>query len=454
LLSQDNGPSAEEKHAQLARVVDSAVLQNAPMLQKLLEFLGSQAINGDTEEINETALAIKVFGRSDDFDPTTDTSVRTAVYRLRTKLREYYAAEGKLDPISVEIRKGHYAPVFRRQLCSNTSAASQPSVPLRETPHAESVPVTPEPPKRQRSIPIKPSAVAAGLLLFIGGLAAGVILAISSNARDRTAARSEPLDSLWRSFLGSERTVLVTFSNAELLQTDTRDLLRYDVGAVDARGAEVDPSLAAKHVALPQFVRNHSLFYEDGYSGTGEVNAVHALTRMLSKAGVDVLVKRVRLLTTDDLKAHNVVLLGSSQENRAVAELHLGQSYVFDFPSGSRSSWAGRIFDKRAVPGASAASWSVQRDPKTKALLTDYAVFAVVPGVAPNRRVMMLAGLTTSGTQGAAEFATSSSQVAELLNSLFRGGPPSLFEAILEVQVVQGLDPVSVRRVAARRLGE
>ena len=137
-----------------------------------------------------------------------------------------------------------------------------------------------------------------------------------------------------------------------------------------------------------------------------------------------------------------------------IPELHLGQSYMFDLPSGSRSSWAGRIFDKRPAPGASAASWSVQRNPKTKALRTDYAVFGVVPGVAPMRRVMMLAGLTTSGTQGAAEFATSSSQVPELLNPLFRGRPPSLFEAILEVQVVQGLDPVSVRHITARRLGE
>jgi hypothetical protein len=270
----------------------------------------------------------------------------------------------------------------------------------------------------------------------------------------RTAARPEPLDSLWRGFLGSDHRVLVTFSNAELLQTDTRDLLRYDVGAVDDRGAEVDPSLAAKHVALPQFVRNHSLFYEDGYSGTGEVKAVYALTNMLSRAGVDVLVKRVRLLTTDDLKAYNVVLLGSSQENRAVAELHLGHSYEFQFPTGSGSSWAGRIFDKRAAPGASGASWSVQRDSKTQALRTDYAVFAVVPGMAPNRRVMLLAGLTTSGTQGAAEFATTNSQVGELLNPLFRGGAPSFFESVLEVQVVQGLDPVSVRRIAARRVGE
>jgi hypothetical protein len=451
LVSQEYEPSPEEKHAELARVVDSAVLQNAPMLQKLLEFLGDHAIKGDSAEINETTLALKVFGRSGDFDPTTDTSVRSAVYRLRTKLRDYYSAEGKRDPISIEIRKGHYTPVFRRQLAVDGSVAGPLAVSLDEAPDSPPAPPAPELPAPQRRMPIKLVA-AAGLIVFAGGLMVGMALTRFSDAR--AATRSDSLDPLWRSFLGNDRRVLITFSNAELLQTDTRDLLRYEVGAVDDRGAEVDPSLAAKHVALPQFVRNHNLFYEDGYSGTGEVKAVYALTNMLSKAGVDVLVKRVRLLTTEDLKAYDVVLLGSSQENRAVAELHLGHNYAFQFPSGSGSSWAGRIFDKRAALGASDASWSVQRDSRTQALRTDYAVFAVVPGVAPNRRVMLLAGLTTSGTQGAAEFATTNSQVAELLKPLFRGGAPSFFESVLEVQVVQGLDPVSVRRIAARRVGE
>jgi hypothetical protein len=452
LVIQENEPSPEEKHAELARVVDSAALQNAPMLQKLLEYLGNQAIKGDHAEINETTLALKVFGRSNDFDPTTDTSVRSAVYRLRTKLRDYYSAEGKLDPISIEIRKGHYTPVFRRHLAGNGSAAVLSPASIEEPPDVEAPPPAPELPPRQRRVSGKLAVSVAGLLLFAAGLVLG--MALMRSADTRVTARVEPLDPLWRSFLGTDRKVLVTFSNAELLQTDTRDLLRYDVGAVDARGAEVDPSLAAKHVALPQFVRNHSLFYEDGYSGTGEVSAVHALTRMLSKAGVEVLVKRVRLLTTDDLKSYNVVLLGSSQENRAVAELHLAHSYTFDFPTGPGSSWAGRIFDKQAAPGTKDASWSVQRDSKTGALRTDYAVFAVVPGVAPNRRVMLLAGLTTSGTQGAAEFATTGSQVADLLNPLFRGSPPSFFESVLEVQVVEGLDPVSLRRIAARRVGD
>jgi hypothetical protein len=450
LVTQENEPSPEEKQAELTRVVDSAVLQNAPMLQKLLEFLGDHAIKGDSAEINETTLALKVFGRSGDFDPTTDTSVRSSVYRLRTKLRDYYSAEGKRDPISIEIRKGHYTLVFRRQLAVNGSAARSLAVSVDEAPDSPPAPPAPELLAPQRRISVK--LVAAGLLVFAGGLIFGVALTRFTDAR--AANRSDPLDPLWRSFVGSERRVLITFSNAELLQTDTRDLLRYEVGAVDDRGAEVDPSLAAKHVALPQFVRDHSLFYEDGYSGTGEVKAVYALTNMLSRAGVDVTVKRVRLLTTEDLKVYNVVLLGSSQENRAVAELHLGHNYAFQFPSGSGSSWAGSIFDRRAAVGASDASWSVQRDSRTQALRTDYAVFAVVPGVMPNRRVMLLAGLTTSGTQGAAEFATTNSQVAELLTPLFRGGTPSFFESVLEVQVVQGLDPVSVRHIAARRAGE
>ena len=182
---------------------------------------------------------------------------------------------------------------------------------------------------------MQPWLVVAALLLFALGLLAGLTWKRAGSAN---GDKPNALTAFWRNFAGDDRSVIITYSNAELLQTDTRDLLRYDVGAVDDRGAEVDPSLARKYVAIPEFLRSHSLFYDDGYSGTGEVHAVFALTRLLTKAGIDVMVRPVRLLPADDLKSHNVVLLGSSLKNRAVDELRLKQGFVFAFPAGSKSS--------------------------------------------------------------------------------------------------------------------
>jgi hypothetical protein len=449
LTPQDNEPSVAEKRAQVARVINSGVLHNAPMLQKLLEFVAARAFAGDTADVNEITLASKVFARSDDFDPTADTTVRTSVYRLRMKLRDYYAGTGKLDPVVIEIPKGHYTPLFRKRGSEGVHADSGPL-------EGEPPPTAPVPRSAGRS-PLPPWLLLVALLLFGLGLLIGAIWKRPVGA---AAEKADVLTAFWRSFAGDDRSVIITYSNAELLQTDTRDLLRYDVGAVDDRGAEVDHSLARKYVAIPEFLRSHSLFYEDGYSGTGEVHAVFFLTRLLTRAGIDVLVKRVRLLTTDDLKSHNVVLLGSSLENRAVDELRLKQGFVFEFPAGSNSSWNGRIVDQRGPAGAHSSSYAVERDPKTGALRTDYAIFSLMPGVVANHRVMLLGGLTTSGTQGAAEFATTEQSMAALLAALARpghpsqSGPPPCFESTLEVQVVRGLDPTSIRRLSVRAISE
>jgi hypothetical protein len=152
-----------------------------------------------------------------------------------------------------------------------------------------------------------------------------------------------------------------------------------------------------------------------------------------------------------------VILLGSSLENRAVDELRLKQGYVFEFPNGSHSSWNGRIVDKRGPTGT---SYTLERDPKTGALRTDYAVFSLMPGVVGNHRVMLLGGLTTSGTEGAAEFATTEQSLSDLLGALksqghtSQNGAPPFFESTLEVDVVRGLDPTSIKRLSVRAIAE
>jgi adenylate cyclase len=44
------------------------------------------------------------------FDPIADPLVRIEAARLRDKLREYYEADGRSDPIRIELPKGSYTP--------------------------------------------------------------------------------------------------------------------------------------------------------------------------------------------------------------------------------------------------------------------------------------------------------------------------------------------------------
>jgi hypothetical protein len=81
-------------------------------LLQLLRFLVESTLRGDASHLKETTIGVEVFGRSPDYDPKVDTIVRSQAWRLRTKLRKYYASEGAHDPIVIDIPTGQYVPSF------------------------------------------------------------------------------------------------------------------------------------------------------------------------------------------------------------------------------------------------------------------------------------------------------------------------------------------------------
>ncbi len=62
--------------------------------------------------ISQQAIAGEVFGRGDDFDPTTDPIVRMQAGRVRRSLEHYYLTAGTGDPVSIGLPKGSYVPTF------------------------------------------------------------------------------------------------------------------------------------------------------------------------------------------------------------------------------------------------------------------------------------------------------------------------------------------------------
>ena len=77
-------------------------------------------------------LGTQVFDRGPDFDPTTDAIVRVEIARLRSKLRDYYAEEGRADPLRIDIPKGgNMITVAAPRAATPTVGAATPAVELR-----------------------------------------------------------------------------------------------------------------------------------------------------------------------------------------------------------------------------------------------------------------------------------------------------------------------------------
>ena len=110
---------------QLAVLAKSTTFDAAPQLANLLAYLVAAELNDTSHELNQTSIAMDVLGRRADFDAATDAIVRVEAGRLRTKLREYYAAEGAEDQIRFDVPKGRYSPKIHLGVPQTPAAAQQ-----------------------------------------------------------------------------------------------------------------------------------------------------------------------------------------------------------------------------------------------------------------------------------------------------------------------------------------
>jgi eukaryotic-like serine/threonine-protein kinase len=105
-------PSPDEVMAALERVLASRNFREARRLNRFLRFIVEATLRGEGATLKEYVLALEVFDCGPDFDPKAYSKVRVQAGNLRSRLAEYYAAEGLGDPVLIEIPKGSYVPVF------------------------------------------------------------------------------------------------------------------------------------------------------------------------------------------------------------------------------------------------------------------------------------------------------------------------------------------------------
>lgn len=126
LKGEEATPTAPEVWGALQRIGTSETIRRAEKLVQLLNFLVETTLNGNSKHLKETTIGVSVFGRLPDYDPKTDTIVRSQAWRLRAKLNDYYATEGAKDSVLISIPKGQYVAKFsRRSLEEPATVSSQ-----------------------------------------------------------------------------------------------------------------------------------------------------------------------------------------------------------------------------------------------------------------------------------------------------------------------------------------
>jgi hypothetical protein len=417
-------PSPEEFFQEIDIIIKSHSLRGSESLCRLLQYLAKQSIEHPDAPLKEYQIATEVYGRHADFDPQSDSTIRVQVGRLRLKLAEYYAGDGATDHIVVRIPKGSYHLTFEARSFEAkpvaAGIATQTVLP-RESAASVVLEVTPT---RWR---IAGAVLLACLIVSL--IALGSALR-NRRAPESAAAKSDvdrttgPLADFWRPFTSGAEEPWVIFSNAAFVGRPETGMRYYKSGQ-DSK----------------------STVY-DHYTGVGEVLAIHALDDAFSSLGQRVRVKRGSLFSLDDVKSNNLIFVGSPSENLSLRDIPGTQEFVFQRVASGPRQGDLSVINRHPKLGEAG---SYLATPSDVPLTEDYAVVGLVPGIGSGRYVMILAGTTTFGTQGAVEFVCRQESVEKLLQLIPHSSGEQIrpFEALVRVKIARGV-PVGTELVSVR----
>jgi hypothetical protein len=477
----------EEKLAQLDKILHGRTLHGSESLKSFLRFVVDKAAENDENQLKEYVIATEVFGRGSDFDSRIDSVVRVQAGRLRTKLQEYYSTEGKDDLIIIDLPKGQYTPVFSyAQKSKERNANGEPvtagapstdavsvsdpaapatSIAAVSNPHAVSLPPVPVEMIPADFVRIIESQAApqkgwqmAALAFAVLSLILGALtlfyrtkslelsesIALGAPGEIQTIYRRE-IEPLWGDLLQSPEPVLVVYSNT-LFQGTAEDGMKL-LKSLDAPGS----SLGSPIIPQSEIEQSKQPIIEH-YTGIGEVMGGYYLGDFLAKMRHTSRVKRSLLLNWEDLKTENIVVLGSPAENLFLRDLPQKQEFIFKPNLDDNGKKSFGIVNTKPQPGEQQYYFAVQGGPSRSQISEDYAVVSLLEGLDAKNRLLILAGITTLGTQAAAEYVTKPDYIRDLikhLNTEPPGSPPRLpsnYQVLVRVKVNGGV-PVQISYV-------
>ena len=362
-------------------------------LNRLFDYLVQTSAGGARPKEFEVAAA--VFGRSSAFDGAQDASVRVAVHRLRKKLDEFYAGEGRDERVRLTIPKGEYRVVA-----------------------TEAGPQSANPTARRK---VHWLAIAVVLLLALNAGAWAAFWTTHGGERDLIAARKSPP---WSQLIKADAPTLLVLGDYYIFgETDEREGVDRLVReyAINSR-EDLDAWLMDNPTAMGRY-RDLDLYYLP----VGAASALRSVTPILAGGAARPENLRVIMasdLTPEMLKRNNIVYLGY------ISGLGVLRGPVF---SGSRFR-IGDTYDELYDGRTKTTYVSQEGGPsRGEASHRDYGYVTAFKGPQGNR-ILIIAGVRDTGLMQAAEALASPPALKALIKAAGKGDS---FEALYEAQGIQ-----------------
>lgn len=367
----------------LNQVLQSQGFRSSRRSQEFLRYVVERTLEGQADALKERSIGIAVFGRPSSYDPSDDATVRVKAGEVRKRLGLYYASEGRLDQVRIDLPHGAYVPEFHR--VEVTAAV--------EMKHPE------------------PAEAGGGWPRWAMPLGIAVMLAIAAGvAWLATRPESTVVDQFWAPVLHGSAPVLLS------------------TAYVPVYG--VDPKMAPERpTKLEDFV-----LLTDQFVGGGDMLAVTRIAGMLNRMHRPFRVKIGSDVSFQDLRAAPAVLIGYSYTRWR----DISKELRFFIDAESRP----RMVTDNGKP----TQWSLPNLPADRRTSEDYAIVTRVFHPDTQAMLVEVAGITQYGTEAGADMISNPELLAEALRDAPQGWQNKNLQLVLHVKVIGGA-PASPKAV-------
>lgn len=408
-------PAPDEHRSLVARVSRHESFRRAPRLRELLVYITEKAIEGREAELSEHEIAITVFRRSESFNSSDDSIVRSSARQLRTKLHEYFEGPGRDEPVIIEIPKGSYVPEFPQR----TATAAPPA--------GDSL-------RRWRIL----TAVSAATAIVLAAL-----LTWSLAASRREAPATPPPNLVTWLFGGRTQEVSLVLCDSALVV----------VNAYRAHPMSLDDYIQRHDQRpLPLSGGNPAGATPPEFPGKRLITSFRdmAFLRRLSEqgpaAGFGIQLRHSRLMQVRDFRSGSHILLGSPWSNPWTTLFE--EQLNFRFAEGASGGSFGL---KNTQPEPNEQPFYVC-SPAQARDGTSYARIAIVPNLSGQMAELLVSGLHTESSEGALDAVLSPAFLEQVRHTTKVAKPGDLvgLELLVGIRAVDGVVH-STRLIASRR---
>lgn len=426
--------AADDRWQLALRIAASGSLGRSQLLSDFLLYIVDRSIRGRTDDITEQQIGVIVFGRAEGYDSNDDNIVRSYARKLRKRIDEYFATEGREEVLRLEIPRGGYTPIFSKSVTLSPAVDSAIAFPEATEPEESETSGLQASDSTEALPPAVPSVWkrAAGLIRITPGtlfaLAIGILLGTGATLLKHAGSffsREEAAShALWTQLFNNDRdTFIVPSDDGLIIMQRLIDrplpLASYINGSYRTNGKTDNVPYSSEILKLGS----------RRFTNVVDLDFASHLAQLREVVPERMMIRYARDLRMDDLRAGNAILIGSDESNPWVELFRPQLHFSFQFePDPDKPSGFVNLYPRS---GEQTIYTTKGQEEHT------FGIIAYLPNLNNNGHVLIVAGLNTAGTQAAATFLLNPSlMMATLQRARTENGTLQPFELLVSASNV------------------